>query len=102
MNIYIKGIITPGKRLKYKLRSGTHALGNELRRWSSRNNNGNCKCCNSGKLEDVMHFVAQCPKLLQYRKDFLNNLLKLFPADDVTDRFLIQNCFQDNQIFLNI
>ena len=54
------------------------------------------------ELEDVMHFVAQCPKLLQYRKDFLNNLLKLFPADDVTDRFLIQNCFHDNLNFLNL
>jgi len=49
-----------------------------------------------------MHFVAQCPKLLQYRKDFLNNLLKLFPADDVADRFLIQNSFHDNQKILNL
>jgi len=62
MSMYLRGVMTPGKRLEYKLRSGTHALGNELKRWSSRNNNGNCKCCHTNSLEDVMHFVAQCRK----------------------------------------
>ena len=71
MSMYLRDVMTRGKRRKYKLGSGTHALGNELKRWSSRNNNGNCKCCDSNSLVDVMHFVAQCPKFLENRKIFL-------------------------------
>jgi len=102
INTYLRGTMTPGKRLKLKLRSGTHALGNELKRWSSRNNNGCCKCCASDKLEDVIHFVSQCSKFSGNRKDFLKNLLDLFPADDVVDRSFIKNCFVDKFQFLKL
>jgi len=88
--------MTPGKRLKLKLRSGTHDLGNELRCWSSRNNDGCCKCCGGDKLEDVMHFVSQCSKFIDKRKDFLNNLLEIFPTDDVMDRSFIQIVLMTN------
>lgn len=40
-----------GKRLKFKLRSGTNALGQELRRW--RRGEGKCESCNMGVIEDV-------------------------------------------------
>ena len=96
ISTYLRGIMTPGKRLKFKLRSGTHALGNELKRWSARNTDGNCKCCDADKLENVTHFVAECSKFIDDRKQFLNDLLHLLPTGDVKDRFLIQNCFHDD------
>ena len=48
---YLKGVMCSGKRLKFKLRSGTNALGAELKRWSGRDENGGCKCCDSGATE---------------------------------------------------
>ena len=37
---YLRGVMSAGKRLKLKLRSGTNALGAELKRWSGRDSEG--------------------------------------------------------------
>jgi len=61
------------KRLKFKLRSGTNALGQELRRWRGE---VKCESCNMGVIiiEDVEHFVMQCPKFEKRRKTVLKDL----------------------------
>ena len=79
---YLKGVMCSGKRLKFKLRSGTNALGAELKRWSARDNDGACKCCTVGALEDVKHFVVDCPKYAAVRKELIGSLTKLFSTGD--------------------
>jgi len=39
---HLRGVMSAGKRLKLKLRTGTNALGAELKRWSGRDENGVC------------------------------------------------------------
>jgi len=98
---YLTRVMSPGKRLKFKLRSGTNALGEELRRWASRNETGNCKCCEQDCLEDTAHFVARCPRYAKHRKKFIHNLKHLLPADDVDGRSVINTFSSLNDNFSN-
>ena len=100
---YLKGVMCDGKRLKFKLRSGTNALGAELKRWSGRDENGVCKCCDSGATEDVKHFVVDCLAYARQRKELISNLLQLFSTGDVKDKnFHIILSVRDNDSLLKL
>jgi len=71
MKPYVKRVVDDGKRLKVKFRSGTNALGQEMKRWGR--GEGKCESCNMGVIEDVEHFVILCPKY-ERRNIFLKNL----------------------------
>jgi len=70
--MHVKGVIDNGKRLQFKLRSGTNAQGQEMKRWGR--GEGKCESCNMGVIEDVEIFVMQCPKYEKRRKIFLKDL----------------------------
>jgi len=73
---YIKGVLDKGKRLKFKLRSGTNALECELKRWGR--GEGICqRTCKEGKVEDVHHFVMKCPTYARRREMLWNDITKV-------------------------
>ena len=78
---YIKGVLDKGKRLKFKLRSGTNALERELERWGR--DEGICQCCKEGKVEDVHHFVMKCPTYARRRERLWNDLTKLVQNNEL-------------------
>jgi len=49
-----------GKRLNFKLRSGTNAPGQEMKRWGR--GEEKCESCNIGVMEDVEQFCDAVPQ----------------------------------------
>jgi len=94
--------MSAGKRLKVKLRSGTCALGIELKRWTRRDDSGKCKCCDLDCIEDPFHFVAVCPKFVDERNKLKTELLEIFTTDGVQGRNFIKVCCADNDRFLKL
>jgi hypothetical protein len=81
---YLKGKLTDGVRLKFKLRSGTNGLNNELGRRCKDVSSRICKCCNLGVVEDEIHFITECPMFHSQRNSFFSNLSKI-ENDEITN-----------------
>ena len=63
------------RRMMAKLRGGTAELGIEIRRWHGlRREDGMCKECGNGEVEDTDHFVMRCAYVVKER-EILENLM---------------------------
>ena len=73
---YVKLNISSGERsMLCQLRMGILPLRIETGRYTNMKLNERfCQICNEGKIEDELHFVFQCKKYEQTRKDFLDKM----------------------------
>ena len=94
---YLNGQLRAGKLLKYKFRSGTSGLGEELgRRMPERTK---CHVCEKKVMESVHHFVWECPAYEKNRetwKEYVVNKL------DGNDKIVFVDQLNDRGMFVNM
>jgi len=79
---YLQGCLNLGARLKFKFRSGSHGLGEELgRRGGVARDERHCSLC-SGSIETVAHFLLDCPAVGDFRVSFLASLQTLLGGNN--------------------
>ena len=66
-----------GGRVCFKIRSGMIYLTDEVGRRSKREGDRVCTLCESGEVEDILHFLFVCPKLCRVRDMFSENVSRV-------------------------
>ena len=101
MSKYLKSnSIFKGIQLKFLLRTGTAAIGENLAR--QHRGNGMCPCC--GQYESLKHFILSCPKYMLIRNKLFNsianncdeNIFNMFISDS---NFAMYSLLGDHDVF---
>ena len=82
------------RRVLIKLRGGTALFQMETGRWHGLKREGRvCKECDSGEVEDVVHWLIRCPAWIGYREALLKRCHDHSSiSDDTTARLLCLAC----------
>ena len=57
-----------------------------------------CQICNTGAIEDEIHFVLKCPALNETRESYMRSFCDNFDMDGLTDTQLIKNMLDETNI----
>ena len=94
---YLNGVFRGGKLLKFKFRSGTSALGEELGRWMKERKQ--CKACKKKVTETLAHFLYECKGYVSERKAWIKDTRKEF---DLEDKKIFNGYLADEKKFINL
>jgi hypothetical protein len=94
---YLNGPLTKGKLLKFKLRSGTNALGEDLSRWM-KDRKKNCQLCEQSVVESVAHFL-HCSAYSDERSQAINILEQKLLGKDL---IILKEQISDTKTFISL